>query len=62
MAGFMGGVGFTMIAFHVNHKNILNENLCFRSVVFLGCLVFVCWISSRMRCESIPWVIDVGAG
>ena len=40
IAGFMGGVGFTMIAFHFNHKNILNESLYFWSAVFLGCLVF----------------------
>lgn len=39
-AGFMGGVGFTMIAFHFNHKNILNESLYFWSMMFLGCLVF----------------------
>jgi predicted tellurium resistance membrane protein TerC len=40
LAGFMGGVGFTMIAFHFNHKNILNESLYFWSVVFCACLVF----------------------
>ena len=38
MAAFMGGVGFTMIAFHVNHKNILNESLYVWSAVLLVCL------------------------
>jgi predicted tellurium resistance membrane protein TerC len=40
MSGFMGGVGFTMIGFHFNHKNILDESLYFWSFVFFGCLVF----------------------
>ena len=40
MARFMGGVGFTMIVFPINHKNILKENLCFWSAAFWGCLVF----------------------
>ena len=39
MSGFMVGVSFTMIAFHFNHKNILNESLYFWSVVFLAFLV-----------------------
>ena len=40
MAAFMGGVGFTMVAFHVNHKNILNESLYVWSAVLLVCLGF----------------------
>lgn len=40
MSGFMGGVGFTMVAFHFNHKNILNESLYFWYLVFLVCLAF----------------------
>jgi len=36
----MGGVGFTMLAFHFNHKNILNESIYFWSFVFFACLVF----------------------
>ena len=39
-AGFMGGIAFTMIAFHFNHKDILNESAYFWSAVFLVCLVF----------------------
>ncbi len=35
MSGFMVGVSFTMIAFHFNHKNILNESLYFWSAMFL---------------------------
>ena len=40
MSGFMGGVGFTMISFHFNHKNILNESLYIWAIVFFGCLAF----------------------
>jgi hypothetical protein len=40
MSGFMGGIGFTMVAFHFNHKNILNESPVFWSCVFLWCLVY----------------------
>jgi len=40
LAGFMGGIGFTMIAFHFNHKNILNESLHVWSAVFMVSLGF----------------------
>ncbi len=35
MSGFMVGVSFTMIAFHFNHKNILNESLYFWLIMFI---------------------------
>jgi len=41
MSGFMVGVSFTMIAFHFNHKNILNVSLYFWSPVFCVFL-FLC--------------------
>ena len=40
LSGFMGGIGFTMIAFHFNHKNILDESLYFWSAVFMVSLGF----------------------
>ncbi len=40
ISGFMSGIGFTMIAFHFNHKNILNENVGFWSMVFVVGLGF----------------------
>jgi predicted tellurium resistance membrane protein TerC len=40
ISGFLGGVGFTMLAFHFNHKDILNESPYVWLVVFLVCLVF----------------------
>jgi predicted tellurium resistance membrane protein TerC len=40
ISGFMGGIGFTMLAFHFNHKDILNESPYISSMWFLVCLVF----------------------
>jgi hypothetical protein len=40
ISGFMGGIGFTMIAFHFNHKNILNESLYFWSAILAVSLVY----------------------
>ena len=40
ISGFMAGIGFTMIAFHFNHKNILNENVGIWAMVFVASLGF----------------------
>jgi hypothetical protein len=40
ISGFMGGIGFTVVAFHFNHKNILNESLYFWSAVLVVGLAY----------------------
>jgi hypothetical protein len=40
VSGFLGGIGFTMIAFYFNHKNIFFENVYFWLLVFLASLGF----------------------
>jgi len=36
--GFGAGIGFTMLAFHFNNKDIHNENPYFSSLILLMCL------------------------
>ncbi len=38
MFGFLGGTSFAILAFRLNHKDILNESPYFWSVFFLGSL------------------------
>ena len=40
ISGFMAGIGYTMVAFHFNHKNILNENVGIWAMVFVASLGF----------------------
>jgi predicted tellurium resistance membrane protein TerC len=40
LLGFLGGISFTILAFHFNHKDILRESSYYWSVCFLVCLVF----------------------
>jgi|WetSurMetagenome_2_1015567.scaffolds.fasta_scaffold273401_3 hypothetical protein len=40
MYGFGGGMGFTMLAYHFNNKDIHNESPYFSSFLLLLCLGF----------------------
>ena len=40
ISGFMAGIGFTMVAFHFNHKSILNENVGIWAMVLVVSLGF----------------------